>query len=102
MLHSRMQSPLWSQGALPPPLPTASQQDQEEPVKKRDRMALRRSIVNSIVDIVEDLVVSGSSPEEDTWEDGVKYWKGPEVMEECEVVHGALMPILTGMIRDTR
>ena len=75
-------------------------------MKKRDRMALRRSIVNSIVDIVEDLVVSDRfsyrSPEEDTWVDGVKYWKGPEVMEECEVVHGALMPILTRMIRDTR
>ena len=50
-------------------------------MKKRDRMALRRSIVNSIVDIVEDLVVSDRlsywSPEESTRLDGLNFPKAP-------------------------
>ena len=64
-------------------------------MRKRDRLALRRSIARGIIaEMNEFLFPTGHGYPEDEWADDRRCWCGPEVEEECarvlEIVKKAL------------
>ena len=53
-------------------------------VRKRDRMALRRSIARGIIaEMNEYLFPTTHGYPDDEWADDRKCWIGPEVLQEC-------------------
>jgi len=55
-------------------------------MRRRDRIALRKSIASVVEEIIYDTLASEDA-QANEWIDGHRCWKGPEVIEECYHVY---------------